>query len=83
MNSNSDKIHTVYIELLDEGTDVWRPAKALLMNKNIYKILPPVDYDPDDEKWKFKPGSLVECEWKNKNGKKVLIAQSLVSNESF
>ena len=79
MDPNLDKTYTVYIELLNEGTDVWRPAQALLVDKNIYKVLTPVDYDPDDEKWKFKPGSLVECEWKKKNGKKILIAHKLVS----
>ena len=81
MDSKSSKTHTIYVELLDEGTLVWRPVKAILVDKNIYKILTSNEYDPDDEVWKFKPGSLVECKWETKNGEKLLIAQNLISNK--
>jgi hypothetical protein len=53
---------TIYIPLLDEGTDVWRPAPAWNVGGNVYIVLRPDDYDPDDEHWEFPPGSTVICE---------------------
>jgi len=53
---------TIYIPLLDEGTDVWRPAPAWKVGGNVYIVLRPDNYDPEDEKWAFPPGSAVVCE---------------------
>jgi hypothetical protein len=53
---------TIYVALLDEGTDVWRPAPAWKINPSTYIVLRPDDYDPDDEKWEFPPGSTVVVE---------------------
>ena len=52
---------TVYVPLLYEGTDVWRPAPARKVSDSVYEILRPPQYDPDDEKWEFPPGSVVQC----------------------
>ncbi|HEV2293587.1 MAG TPA: hypothetical protein VGR35_07010 [Tepidisphaeraceae bacterium] len=52
----------IYVALLDEGVDVWRPAPAWKIDDSTYIILRPDDYDPDDEKWEFPPGSTVICE---------------------
>ena len=52
---------TVYVPLLDEGTDVWRPAPARKVGDATYELLRPSDYNPDDEHWQFPPGSLVQC----------------------
>ena len=52
---------TIYVALLDEGTDVWRPAPARKVGESTYEILRPADYDPEDETWEFPPGSIVEC----------------------
>ena len=52
---------TVYVPLLDEGIDVWRPAPARKVGDSTYEILRPPDYDPDDEHWQFPPGSIVRC----------------------
>ncbi|HEY8667185.1 MAG TPA: hypothetical protein VIL86_10985 [Tepidisphaeraceae bacterium] len=51
----------IYVALLDEGVDVWRPVPAKKVGGSTYTILQPSDYDPDDEKWQFPPGSTVEC----------------------
>ncbi len=52
----------VYVALLDEGVNVWRPALALPVDETTYVLLRPDDYDPDDETWEFPPGSIVACE---------------------
>ena len=52
----------IYVALLDEGVDVWRPAPARRLDADTYQILEPDDYDPDDEHWQFPPGATVTCE---------------------
>jgi hypothetical protein len=49
----------IYVKLLDEGVDVWRPAEAIKIDVNIYRLCGPV---PDGEVWKFQPGTHVRCE---------------------
>jgi hypothetical protein len=49
---------TIYVALLDEGTDVWRPVQAQPEGR-FYRIVGSV---PEDERWAFQPDSLVRCE---------------------
>lgn len=49
----------IYVRLLDEGTEVSRPTEALDLGANLFKILATQDYDSEDEKWEFPPGSIV------------------------
>jgi hypothetical protein len=56
---------TIYVPLLDEGTDVWRPVEATRLAENVYIILGAV---PDDETWAFPPGSRVRCEPRRVHG---------------
>jgi hypothetical protein len=51
-------VETIYVALLDEGVDVWRPVEAQ-REGNFYRIFGSV---PETEKWAFAPGSLVRCE---------------------
>jgi hypothetical protein len=53
---------TVYVKLLDEGIDVWRPVPAEDFGESRYRLLPTDSYDPDDETWEFLPGTAVVCE---------------------
>lgn len=55
----SDTKHIVHVKLLDEITDVWRPAPAVKISDGIYQLLPSSDYDPVDESWEFAPDSIV------------------------
>lgn len=55
----SDRQATVYVQLLDEGTPTVRPTQAIDMGGGLYKLLPTPNYDPEDEKWEFLPGSIV------------------------
>jgi hypothetical protein len=49
---------TIFVPLLNEGTDVWRPVKATLISPNTYRIDGEI---PDDEDWAFLPGAVVRC----------------------
>jgi hypothetical protein len=64
----------IYIYLLDEGTDVWRPTDAEVLSDGSYRVLPTPDYDPEDEKWQFPPGSRVICEKRKLSEGNVLVA---------
>ena len=69
----------IYIELLDEGSPTWRPTQAVDKGNDVYLVLPTIDYDEDDEKWAFPPGSLVMCEKIIDDGKETLVARRLIS----
>lgn len=50
----------IYVYLLEEGTDVWRPVQAAHVRDDVYRIVSP-NPDPEDEKWQFACGELVRC----------------------
>jgi hypothetical protein len=52
----------IYIQLLDEGVDVWRPTEGEMIADMVFKVLPTENYDPEDEHWEFPPGTIVRCE---------------------
>ena len=52
----------VHVRLLNEGTNVSRPTRAVDVGANMYRLLPTSDYSPDDEEWEFRPGTVVRCE---------------------
>jgi hypothetical protein len=54
-----DRTATVYVPLLGEGVDVWRPVTATLDRDGAYRL---PDREPDGEAWVFSPGTLVRCE---------------------
>lgn len=64
----------VYVRLLDEGTDVWRPTTAREVGSATYELLPTSDYVPSDETWEFQPGTTVRCEWRDLSGGRCLAA---------
>lgn len=51
----------IFVRLLDEGVDVWRPIKAERLSENIFKVSDQ-PYDRGTEAWEFGPGDVVECE---------------------
>ncbi len=51
---------TIYVALLDEGVDAWRPVMAERLSRDIYKIADQ-PYDRAAERWRFKPGDEVVC----------------------
>lgn len=63
---------TIYMPLLNEGTEVWRPVRARHILDDRYRV---GDEVSDNEQWAFAPGSTVICEWKVFNdGKQGLAA---------
>ena len=54
---------TIFISLMDEGVEVWRPVEAEMIEDGIYRILSTID-DPGDETWQFEYGMIVRCEYK-------------------
>lgn len=76
--SDKNEIVTIYIPLLNEGIEVSRPTKALILDFNRYKVFGINGGTPENEEWKFSPGSIVECLLKNVNKQNVLIAYKSV-----
>ena len=47
---------TIFMPLLNEGTDVWRPVKALKLGETRYRV---TDEASEDEEWLFVSGTIV------------------------
>ncbi len=71
----------IYIQLLNEGTEVYRPVPAIKIKNNIYKLQGFDIYNPEDEIWEFSPGTYVQVEKRNLDGENVLIAIQKLSLE--
>ena len=67
---------TVYVRILDEGTDVWRPVQAKLIRGRMYVLS--TDLCPEGERWEFAPGSQVRVKRQKLSGHEVLVAASAV-----
>ena len=51
---------TIYVYLLEEGTDSWRPVQAVPLENDTYRIVSE-NPDPEDEQWQFTTGDVVRC----------------------
>jgi hypothetical protein len=49
---------TVYVELVDEGVDTWRPVQAEHVGGDRYRL---TGARPDGEVWPFAVGDIVRC----------------------
>lgn len=73
---------TVYVRLLDEGLDVWRPVRARRLSADRYLIMEQ-EYDRDIETWAYEPGTVVECRREPRNDHELTFAVRAVErNES-
>jgi hypothetical protein len=54
---------TIFVALLDEGVDVWRPVVARPLGRGLFRIVG-VEADVSDERWQFPAGAIVRCEGK-------------------
>ena len=51
---------TVYVRLLEEAVDAWRPVEAIRISEATYRLSDaPI---PEDETWSFQPGDTVVAE---------------------
>jgi hypothetical protein len=64
---------TIYVALLDEGIDVWRPVEAERLARAPYLIVDQ-NYDRGIERWEFEPGTVVRCRKENRDGRLLLVA---------
>ena len=48
----------VFVRLLDEGVEVWRPVAAVRVADGIYRL---TGARPEDERWEFESGAVVRC----------------------
>lgn len=67
----------VYVRLLNEGVEVFRPVPAKIVAPGVYVLEQPTSYDPEDECWEFKPGSRVVVEDRMLEGEMALVAARL------
>jgi hypothetical protein len=51
-------LQTIYVALLNDGIDAWRPVSAKVLSEHQFEILGIV---PPDEEWQFTPGTHVRC----------------------
>jgi hypothetical protein len=51
---------TIFVALLNEGVDVWRPVQARPLEHGHFRIIG-VDADTSDETWQFPVGAIVKC----------------------
>ena len=72
---------TIFVALLGEGVDVWRPVQARPLGGDEFRIVG-VDADVSDETWQFPPGAIVRCKPKEFDGKPELTAVERVSAAS-
>lgn len=57
------ELETVYVALVNEGVDAWRPVQARSLGRNLFRLIG-VDEDVSDESWQFPIGAVVRCETK-------------------
>ena len=48
----------IFVELVGEGTQSWRPIHGIHLREDVYQIISKV---PPDERWKFTTGDHVRC----------------------
>jgi len=52
---------TIYVPMLNEGTDVWKPVMAQPISSATYRIVSE-PLDPEDEEWAYRAGQEVAVE---------------------
>ena len=68
---SNEAMATIYMPLLNEGTDVWRPVKAKKIGELGYRV---VENPPPHEEWAFSPGLILRCEERESIGGQHLVA---------
>jgi hypothetical protein len=48
----------IFVPLLNEGTDCWRPVNAKEHSEGVFEVLGII---PAGEEWQFSPGERVRC----------------------
>ncbi len=67
------EVEEIFVRLLDEGVEVWRPVQARNIGPDRYLILEQ-PYDREVERWEFGPGEEVTCAMVPADGGEILAA---------
>ncbi len=67
----------IYVKLLNEGTEVYRPVPAQRISDSVYLIGHSATYDAADETWEYPPGSRVQVTPRMLSGELKLVATSV------
>ena len=68
-------VATIYVKLMDEAVDVWRPVDASPEGHDMYRLADAPT--PATEVWEFQPGSVVRCERRELDGAMSMVAVAL------
>ena len=68
---------TIYVYLMDEATDAWRPVDTRPLGNNLYRIISH-NTSEGDESWQFQTGAFVRAEYKDLSDGTVLVAVEAV-----
>jgi hypothetical protein len=52
----------LHVRLLNEGTEAFRPTRALKLGGGLFKLVASPGYNSGVEAWEFLPGTLVRAE---------------------
>jgi hypothetical protein len=69
--SAKEGLTTIYMPLLNEGVDVWRPVEAMKITDLGYMV---TENPRPDEEWAFQPGHILRCEERQLSGEACLVA---------
>lgn len=61
------QVWTIYVKLLEEGVECWRPVDAVMIRPGVFRIVS-AQPDPQDERWEFGSGQDVACEERKFDG---------------
>lgn len=61
MSFESIQLETIYVRLLNEGTECVRPVLAVRIDDLTFVVILTQQYKPEVEDWEFAPGSVVKC----------------------
>ena len=78
---SSEALETIYVFLLDEGTEVWRPVEARRLGGDLYEVVS-VNPDPEDEHWEFQTGNVVRCKHRRLSAGEHVVAYELVQRSA-
>jgi hypothetical protein len=74
------RLTEIFVSLLNEQVDVWRPVQAEHLRENLYKIIEQ-PYDREDETWQFEPGDEVVCELIDSDDGRILAATRRIDQD--
>lgn len=63
----------IYVKLVDEGIDVWRPVAAYRTGEETYRITE-IEKEDSGESWEYRTGQTVRVELRVLSGESVLVA---------